>query len=121
MTIKNIVQIMIYSFLSSFGLVILKIGTNKELKVSFNKENFTINLNYILIIGLLFYVLSFITSLITMKGMQLNVFYPVSAGMVYVLVCLFSYFMLHEKISSRQAAGMIIILIGVIIMNVKKT
>ncbi len=120
MTMKTIIQIVIYVLLSSFGLVFLKLGTNNALDFSFNDGNFTLHINYILIIGMFFYILSFITSLIAMKGMNLNIFYPVSAGLVYILVALLSVFVLHEKISLRQLFGMVVILAGVIIMNVKK-
>ncbi len=121
MTLRNILQIVIYVILSSCGLVMLKIGTSHSLKFSLNKGNFTVSMNYILLIGMFFYVLSFITSLIAMKGIKLSIFYPVSAGLVYVLVGLLSFFVLHEKISLRQIAGMGIILAGVIIMNIKET
>ncbi len=119
MLIRNIVKILLYVFFSSFGLVLLKIGT-RQLVLSFDKGNITISINFILIIGMLFYALSFITSIITMKEMNLSVFYPVSAGLVYVLVCLFSYFMLKEKVTLNQVIGICITLIGIIIMNIKK-
>lgn len=121
MTLKNILQIVIYVILSSCGLVMLKIGTSHSLKFTLSKGNFTVSMNYILLIGMFFYVLSFITSLIAMKGIKLSIFYPVSAGLVYVLVGLLSFFVLHEKISLQQIAGMGIILAGVIIMNIKET
>lgn len=119
MALKNVLQILIYVLLSSFGLVMLKIGTNHSLKFSLNEGNFTLSINYILIIGMFLYALSFITSLIAMKGIKLNIFYPVSAGLVYILVGLLSFFVLHEKISLTQIVGMGIILVGVVIMNIK--
>lgn len=120
MTLKTIIQILIYILLSSFGLVLLKAGANKSLEISFNNGNFQFNVNYVLIIGMFFYMLSFIMSLIAMKGINLNVFYPVSAGLVYVLVGLLSVVVLHEKISTRQIVGTVVVLVGVVIMNIKK-
>lgn len=120
MDIKNIIKILLYVFFSSFGLILLKMGTNKELNLSWDKGNFTVKINYILIIGMLLYILSFLTSLVAMKGMNLSLFYPISAGLVYVLVCFLSWFWLKEKISTQQMVGMGIIFIGVIIMNIRK-
>lgn len=119
MTLKNMFKIILYVLFSSFGLVLLKMGT-KGLEISLHKGNFTLSINYILIIGMIFYVLSFLTSLITMKGMNLNVFYPISAGLVYIMVCILSYFILHEKMTLIQIIGICITLIGIVVMNIKK-
>lgn len=120
MTIKTLIQILIYVLLSSFGLVMLKLGTSHALEFSINNGNVTLNINYLLLVGLFFYILSFITSLIAMKGINLNIFYPVSAGLIFVLVALLSVFVLHEKISIVQIVGMAVIVTGVFIMNIKK-
>ena len=69
---------------------------------------------------MLFYVESFLTSLIAMKGMQLSVFYPISAGMIYVMVCILSRVILHEEMTIKQIIGMCVILVGIIIMNIHK-
>ncbi len=118
--LKNMMQIIVYIFFSSVGLILLKIGTNKKFELSFDSGNFLLGINYILIIGMLFYVASFLTSLIAMKGMQLSVFYPISAGMIYVMVCILSRVILHEEMTIKQIIGMCVILVGIIIMNIHK-
>lgn len=55
-----------------------------------------------------------------MKGMQLSVFYPISAGMIYVMVCILSRVILHEEMTIKQIIGMCVILVGIIIMNIHK-
>ncbi len=118
--LKSMMQIIVYIFFSSVGLILLKIGTNKKFELSFDSGNFLLGINYILIIGMLFYVASFLTSLIAMKGMQLSVFYPISAGMIYVMVCILSRVILHEEMTIKQIIGMCVILVGIIIMNIHK-
>ncbi len=118
--LKSMMQIIVYIFFSSVGLILLKIGTNKKFELSFDSGNFLLGINYILIIGMLFYVASFLTSLIAMKGMQLSVFYPISAGMIYVMVCILSRVILHEEMTVKQIIGMCVILVGIIIMNIHK-
>lgn len=117
---KNALYIFTYVVLSSFGLILLKIGTNNSLEVTFVNGNLKFSVNYVLLIGMLFYILSFITSLIAMKEINLNVFYPISAGLVYILVGILSFILLHEQLSIRQITGMVIILTGVLIMNINK-
>ena len=70
--------------------------------------------------GALIYVVSFCLSMVVMKGMNLSLFYPLSAGLIYIAVCLLSFLVLKEKISTTQLIGMAVILAGVIIMNIKK-
>ena len=55
-----------------------------------------------------------------MKGMNLSLFYPLSAGLIYIAVCVASYLVLKEKISVQQLIGMVVILAGIVIMNLGK-
>lgn len=52
--LKSMMQIIVYIFFSSVGLILLKIGTNKKFELSFDSGNFLLGINYILIIGMLF-------------------------------------------------------------------
>ena len=115
----NMLKILLYVMFSSCGLILLKIGTSKNFSISFNKGSFSLEINFVLITGFLLYIASFITSLIVMQGMNLNIFYPVSAGAIYIIVCVLSTIVLHEEISIKQLVGMCIILIGILIINIK--
>lgn len=112
--------IILYVLFSVSGLLFLKIGTTRAFDLSFSNGNFKFTINYILMIGTLLYLIAFITSLIAMKTIDLSIFYPISAGLGYVLVCLLSYLVLKEAISKQQLIGMLFILVGVILMNLKK-
>jgi multidrug transporter EmrE-like cation transporter len=103
--------------ISACGLVFLKMGASRDLKISISEGIFEIKLNIYVIIGLLCYVSSFIVSLVAMGKTNLNIFYPISAGLGYIVVCVASYLILKESFSVLQIIGTIIILIGVIIMN----
>jgi len=56
--------------------------------------------------------------MVVMKGMNLSLFYPLSAGLIYIAVCVASYLVLKEKISVQQLIGMVVILAGIVIMNI---
>ena len=112
--------LLIYVCLSAAGLTLIKIGTGKELALYIQHGVLSFKINWAVILGLTLYIASFITSMIVMKTMNLSIFYPTSAGLAYIFVCVISYLLLHEKISSTQLAGMVIILIGIIIMNLKR-
>lgn len=116
---KTMMLILLYVLLSACGLVFLKIGASHDLKITVSGSTFEIKLNIYVIIGLLCYVSSFIVSLVAMSKTNLNIFYPISAGLGYILVCMASYLILKESFSVMQITGTIIILIGVIVMNLK--
>lgn len=112
--------ILIYALFSVSGLLLLKIGTTRAFELSFSDGNINFKVSGILIIGTLLYLMAFVTSLIAMKTIDLSIFYPVSAGLGYILVCLMSYFILKENITKEQLIGIVFILVGVILMNLRK-
>jgi Membrane transporters of cations and cationic drugs len=112
--------ILLYVMFSASGLLMLKIGTTQGLGLQISSGKVQLTVHIALLVGMCFYILSFILSLLAMKAMDLSVFYPVSAGLGYVLVCILSYAILKERITAYQLIGMLFILAGVILMNLKK-
>jgi Membrane transporters of cations and cationic drugs len=112
-----ILKIILYVLFSSFGLVLLKMGVKHNFNILFAQYAISIQINYILILGAVFYIASFIMSLLIMKELNISIFYPVSVGLVYVLVCFLSRFLLNEKMGISQMVGIVIVLFGIIIMN----
>lgn len=111
------IKILIYVILSVSGLTLLKVGTSHDFMFGVAKGVFEIKLNIYFILGMLLYVLSFIASLIAMKSMDLSIYYPVSAGIAYVMVCIVSFFVLKEVIVVKQWIGIFLILVGIMVMN----
>ena len=112
--------LIIYVILSAMGLTLIKIGTGQDISLFLNAKGFSLRLNWILVIGMLVYIISCLTSMLVMKNMNLSIFYPVSAGLIYIVICGLSYCVLREKISINQWIGMSVILVGIIIMNLGK-
>lgn len=117
---KGMVGLIIYVCLSATGLTLIKLGLGKDSTLLLNKGGFSLSLSWILVLGACLYVVSFLTSMVVMKGMNLSVFYPLSAGMIYIAVCVLSFLLLKEKITTTQMIGMAVILAGIVIMNLKK-
>ncbi len=115
-----IFKVILYALFSATGLVFLKLGTKRNFNISFDKYVFSFQVNYLLIMGLIFYIISFLLSLSIMKKANLSIFYSVSVGFVYICVCLMSYFVLKETITAIQLIGMCMILFGVVMVNFNK-
>lgn len=116
----QIIGLLIYVCLSAAGLTLIKIGLNKQGTLLLDKNGFTLAFSWLLVLGMVLYILSFLTSLIVMKSMNLSVYYPLSAGLIYVAICVLSFVVLKEKIGVYQLIGMSIILVGIIVMNLGK-
>lgn len=116
----QIIGLLIYVCLSAAGLTLIKIGLNKQGTLLLDKNGFTLAFSWLLVLGMVLYILSFLTSLIVMKSMNLSVYYPLSAGLIYVAICVLSFVVLKEKIGVAQLIGMSIILVGIIVMNLGK-
>lgn len=112
--------ILLYVMFSVSGLLMLKMGAVKGLELQLLGGKIQLTINTFLLIGICFYIIAFMMSLIAMKSMDLSVFYPISAGLVYVFICFFSYVLLNEKITISQIIGTVFILLGVLLMNLNK-
>ena len=117
---KYMVGLIIYVCLSAAGLTLIKLGLGKNSTLLLNKGGFDLTLSWTLVLGAVVYVVSFLLSMVVMKGMNLSLFYPLSAGLIYIAVCVASYLVLKEKISVQQLIGMVVILAGIVIMNLGK-
>lgn len=115
---KQMIGLLIYVCLSATGLTLIKMGLGKNTSLSFDRAGFSISFGWILILGMCLYVLSFCTSLIVMKSMNLSLYYPISAGLIYIIVCVLSVVVLKEKIGLLQLIGMAVIFVGILIMNI---
>ena len=116
----HMVGLIIYVCLSATALTLIKLGLGKDSTLLLDKGGFSLSLSWMLVLGAVLYVLSFLLSMVVMKGMNLSLFYPLSAGLIYIAVCVLSFLVLKEKITTTQLIGMIVILAGIVIMNLKK-
>ena len=70
-----------------------------------------------ILIGLGTYAISLVIYLVALHFGQLSFVYPTFAS-VFLFVLLISHFKLHEHISMRRAAGVLLVLIGIILVVV---
>lgn len=116
----DMILIALYAAVSASALTLVKLGTNKAMSFRMERGTLNIQINVFVIVGLFMYIASFILGIIAVSKTNLNIFYPTSAGLAYILVCLLSYYLLKESITINQFVGIVIILCGVILMNIKR-
>lgn len=109
----------VYLLISLTGLMFLKQGSN-NLSFSFSNSIFNLTLGYPLVIGVIFYGVSFVLSLFVMKRFDLSYYYPISVGVGNVLVSIASVLVFKEHISVFSWIGIALVTAGITLINVGK-
>ena len=103
-----IVAIIICTLFTSTAQVFYKKGTNI---MEFNF--YSIITNYYLIIGLVIYAIAAIIMILSFKGGDVNVIYPI-VSLSYIWVSLLSMYFFNEKMGFLKWLGIAFIILGVI-------
>lgn len=120
MAASSIAQMLIYVVCSASGLVLMKFGMSNGFLLSISDGVLHLNASIITFAGVSLYLVSFLLSLVVMSKLSISFFYPLSAGLIYILVSVFGALLLKEKLDQKQVIGMAFILVGIIIMNFQK-
>lgn len=116
----SILLMLIYVICSALGLTLLKLGLNNKVLFSFNSSGLEIKFPMLFIIGAILYICSFLLNMIVVSKFNLSYAYPISAGLIYIAIIVFSVLLLKENVTITQIIGMAAILIGKYIMKAPK-
>lgn len=112
------ILLLLYVLTSSLGMVFIKKGgTNTSF--SLDKGNFQIQLSWLILCGIIIYLLSFILWMIILQLFNLTYISPVAYGIVYIFIIIFSYILLNESIHKQQLIGAALIIVGIFIASYK--
>lgn len=115
----EILIIGIYLLLSTGGLILIKSGAN-TVSLGIKEGMFNCQISLLSILGLIFYVGSFlIFTFVIVKKFDLMYIMPIVTGISQVLVILAGLFVFKEHINNFGIAGIILIILGVIMLNIK--
>ncbi len=103
-----IVLVVIAGLIGGFGPIYLKKGSS-SIKL---KDFSTIYKNKFLIIGVMIYGVGTVLFIPALKFGELSVLYPL-VGLSYVWVCIYSIFLLKERMNLAKWIGILIIAMGV--------
>ncbi len=116
----SIVMLLVYAGLAVGGLTCFKLGAQNELSLQVTAAFFSFKISWLSLLGLLMYVGSFLVYLSLVAKTELSYITPISSATVYILTMVVSYFILHESFDLYKGIGIILILAGVVLMNLKK-
>ena len=108
----------IYMALTTGGLFFLKLGGD-SLALSF-KDGISLKVGFLTTIGLLFYVCSFLLWQKLLATYDLSYIVPLTTGIIQVIVILLGCFFFKESISISHMVGVILVIIGVVLISIKR-
>ena len=114
-----ILNIIFYLFFTVGGLIFIKLGS-EGMSFSFKAQQLNISLNYYLILGLIFYGISFVLWTILLRGNKLSYIVPITTGLSQILIVLSSAAIFNERITPLKVIAVVIIVFGVILLNLNK-
>ena len=114
----NWIYLIVYIIFSVSGSTLLKLGsqTNALFTIPFIK----MGISTYTFIGFICYGLSFVFYTILLSKFDLSFISPLTVGLVYVLLMITAFAFFHEQITAYKLLGSSLILIGVLLMIVKK-
>jgi len=117
--IMKIALIIVYVILSVSGLVLMKLGGNSGTISIANKE-LTFGISLISALGFICYICSFLLFTKIVMMFDLSYIVPITTGVVQILTLVASYVVFKDKMSIQSVSGAIMVIIGILIMNIKK-
>ena len=115
----KIILVVIYLILTISGLILMKKGGNPG-TFSMQNGNFTFGMNFISLLGFICYIGSFLLFTRMVVMFDLSYIMPICTGIVQVFTLFASYLVFKEEISLQGVIGAVLIIIGIIVMNVKR-
>lgn len=108
-----------YIILTSLGLILLKLG-GQSTYIKLSGLIFTMQMDWKFVIGMICYAASFLMYMVILQKRDLSYIYPLCAGIVNVVSVTVGIFILKEKVTITGVAGIAAIVIGVILLNIKR-
>lgn len=110
--------VLAYLLFSILGLILMKKGGNAG-SIGFNSGNVGLTINIISFVGIILYVISFLLYTKVVVTFDLSYISPIITGVSQILILLASWSFLKETVSKQGIVGVIIIIIGILVMNMK--
>ena len=114
-----IIIFIVYIFFTTTGMLLIKIG-GADASAQITSKLVSIQFKPVLILGLAFYVISFLIYIYLVQKANLSYIIPVSAGIVNIIAVLMGVFILKEEIRIQSIIGIALVLVGVTLMSISK-
>ena len=118
--IMRILMIILYLIFTVSGLILMKKGGNAG-KITLSAGEFGFTISWISALGFISYIISFLLfTRIIMMFENVSYISPICNGIAQVMIMVASWLILKERLTGLSIGGAALVIIGVVIMNIKK-
>ena len=118
--IMRILMIILYLIFTVSGLILMKKGGNAG-KITLTTGEFGFTISWISALGFICYIISFLLfTRIIMMFENVSYISPICNGIAQVMIMVASWLILKERLTGLSIGGAALVIIGVVIMNIKK-
>ena len=118
--IMRILMIILYLIFTVSGLILMKKGGNVG-KITLTAGEFGFTISWISALGFICYIISFLLfTRIIMMFENVSYISPICNGIAQVMIMIASWLILKERLTGLSIGGAALVIIGVVIMNIKK-
>ncbi len=111
--------LLIYVLASAMGMVLMKKGGH-DTQFTLSKSVFGFQITWMMIFGIIFYIVSFLLWMYILQLFNLTYISPVAYGITYIFIMIFSRIFLGEHINKTQIIGVALIICGIIVASYKE-
>ena len=108
----------IYVLTTSAALLLFKLGSKTGAPIAVDNHRLKFNITAYTVSGIVLYGISFISYLYLISKYNLGYIIPLTTGLVYILIFTSSYFIFNEVFSLIKIAGILLIIIGLVLLNI---
>ncbi len=113
--VKELFLILLYVALALIGTTLIKLGGHDEGRNLFQIAGISITQK--LIIGVVFYGVSFLMYIVVLTQMQISLALPIASAVNSVAVVIIGLIIFHEQLNLGQMIGIGIVLVGVLVIG----
>ena len=118
--LKKFILVVMYIFLTIAGLVLMKIGGNTG-NIKLEKDCFIFSMSFLSLFGFICYIASFLIFTNIVVKFKLSYIMPITAGLIQVLTLLSGYIVFKENVTINGIIGVILVILGIVVMNIKSS
>lgn len=119
-SMMKFLMVAVYLILTVSGLILYKYGANKGFAINLTNNMFNLKISLISILGLVCYLLSFIIYMLILPSFDISYLMPLTSAISYISIFIMSAMVLGEKITTNGIIGTFVILVGIIILNIRR-
>lgn len=111
----------LYVIATSLALIVLKLGSKEGAPIQLTNGKAQFNITVFTVFGILFYGISFILYMYLISKYDLGYIIPLTTAFVYIVIFTASFFIFKEPFTILKIAGISLIVLGLILLNIKST